>query len=175
MVVPFEERGGRGEGREEMERLCVYACVCVSWVCVWGPTQCSPVHVIYFRILMSLWSSLLKKHTLLGLWALSRRRTCTKTHACVCMHACTRCIPASTRAHVNIVVSPQLTAKQGSFMHTRRRPPGRLIYFNYPQIHRDPITKIEEYLFFSVHRKRLIKFSCKDVIIWYNKKISSFS
>lgn len=30
MVVSFEERGGRGEGREEMERPCVDACVCVS-------------------------------------------------------------------------------------------------------------------------------------------------
>lgn len=75
------------------------------------------------------------------------------------------CIPASTHAHINIVVSPRLAAEQGSFMHTHWHPPGRLIYFNYRQIHRDPITKIEEYLFFSVHPKRLIKFSCKDEII----------
>ena len=151
-----------------------------------GTHTVRPEHVIYFRILMSLWSALLKRNTLLGLWALSHTHARTHTHTpthtqthshtpshahkCIYMYLYTRLhpyIPGSTHSHINIVGSPRLTAERGSFMHTHSRTPGRLIYFNYRQIHRDPITKIEGYLFFSVHPKRLIKFSCKDEIIWY--------
>ena len=39
VVVSFEERDGRGKRKEEMERMRHSEGVCVSCVCVWGPTQ----------------------------------------------------------------------------------------------------------------------------------------
>lgn len=37
LVVSFEERDGRGKRKEETERM--RQRMCVSCVCVWGPTQ----------------------------------------------------------------------------------------------------------------------------------------
>lgn len=39
VVVSFEERDGRGKRKEEMGRMRLSERVCVSCVCVWGPTQ----------------------------------------------------------------------------------------------------------------------------------------
>lgn len=37
LVVSFEDREGRGKRKEEIERM--RQCVCVSCVCVQGPTE----------------------------------------------------------------------------------------------------------------------------------------
>lgn len=149
-------------------------CVCLLCMCL-GTRACD----LFQNTNVPLISSAYKKnppcwdcghsHTHTRTHACRQRHTHTQTHKGIYVFICILCAHAYLPAHrINIVVSPRLTAEQGliyAHTHTHQHPPGRLIYFNYRQIHRDPITKIEEYLFFPVHPKRLIKFSCKDEIM----------
>ena len=151
---------GGGVFWRSRQNVCVCVCVC-ECVCL-GTHMARSGHVIYFRILMSLWSLPLKKtpcwdntHTQTHIIVAFLSIHCSAGHIYACMHT-------HKHTHTNII-------------HTHRHTPGCLIYFNYHQIHRDPITKIQGYLSFCVHPKRLIKFSCKDKIIWYNTNVFSFS
>lgn len=165
----------RGKREEEMERM--RQRVCVSPVYVFGdPHSEAWACDLFQNTNVSLISTALKKNHSAGTVGTHTRThsdTCTQMHICIYIHT----LPTSTHIATLILLRP--CNCPSSFMHTHPRThphtPGCLIYFNYNQIHRDPITKIEGYLFFSVHPKRLIKFSCKDEIIWYNTNVFSFS
>lgn len=167
----------RGKREEEMERI--RQRVCVSPVYVFGdPHSEAWACDLFQNTNVSLISTALKK---IPCWDCRHTHTHTlwHVHTNAYMYLYTHSTYEHTHSHINIVASPQLSqliyAHTPMHTPTHTHTPGCLIYFNYNQIHRDPITKIEGYLCFSVHPKRLIKFSCKDEIIWYNTNVFSFS